>query len=47
MLADAPQYHYDTDTRPSGKARNLKHAQKLTNQNAQEMLSYFEGLNGK
>ncbi|WP_158237942.1 hypothetical protein [Emticicia sp. TH156] len=44
MLADAPQYNYDTDDK--GKPKSLKHAKKLTNKNAQEMMDYFNSLNG-
>lgn len=44
MLADAPQYHYDTDTK--GKPKNLKQAKKLSNKNAKEMMAYFNSLHG-
>jgi hypothetical protein len=44
MLADAPQYHYDNNTKD--KPKTLKQARKLTNKNAREMMDYFNGLSG-
>ncbi|MBA4852080.1 hypothetical protein [Emticicia sp. BO119] len=44
MMADAPQYHYESEDK-SGKPKNLKQAIKLTNENAAEMMEYLNKLN--
>lgn len=44
MMADAPQYHYESEGK-TDKPKNLKQAIKLTNENAAEMMDYFNKLN--